>query len=144
MPRTIPASAQKYVKLRAEAQMEDYVRIYRNAPSALNVGTGLIESGEGYIVYEGPARIRNIDGPSPIIIGEGDIAISTTLGSIPLDIDPVPIVDDTLLVIAHKTDPDQVGKTCRITSVMGGGYLVACRTLGLSTISDNRTWAEHE
>jgi len=137
--------AVKYVRVHAEAQMEDTVRIYRNKPSALNTDNGLIEAGQGYIVYEGKARIQNVNGPAPIVISEGDLTFSDTFGSIPVDIDgPIPITDDTLIVLTHKTDPDLVGKSFRITGVHGGGYLMAVRTMHLRTMADNRTWHEHD
>lgn len=145
MPRTISAYALKWVRVRAEAQMQDTVRIYRNKPSALNLDNGLIESSQGYIVYEGPARIHNVNGPAPMIIGEGDLNFPDTFGAIPVDIDgPIPLVDDTLIVLTHKTDPDLVNKSFRVTGVHGGGYLMAVRTLHLRTLAENRVWVEHD
>jgi hypothetical protein len=137
--------AVNYVRNHAEAQMEDTVRIYRNKPSALNVDNGLIESGQGYVVYEGKARIQNINGPAPMIIGEGDLTFSDTYGSIPVDINgPIPVTDDTLLILTHKTDPDLIGKSFRITGVHGGGYLMAVRTIHLRTLAENRTWVAND
>ena len=121
--------------------MEDTVRIYRNAPSALNPDTGIIESGQGYVVYEGAARIYSIEGQSPITLGDGDIQFSNTNCSIPITAES-PRIDDTVEVLTHKTDSSFVGKSFRVTSASGGGYLFAYKRLGLMGISENRNWTE--
>lgn len=139
MSRLPSKRAAKYVRKRVNAQMAYQVEIYRNGTPEFDSDTGVYTATKGQMIYEGKARIWYTDGGGVINTGDGDIVTSGTFVSIPFEAEPVPHVDDTV-VIKVSSDPDMVGKALRIISVDGGSYIHPARKLQVTLWADNRTW----
>lgn len=139
MSRLPSKRATQYVRKRVNAQMSYRVEIYRNGAPEFDSETGVYTATKGLMIYEGIARMYYLDGGGTINVGDGDIVTGGTYISIPFEADPVPHVDDTV-IITKSQDPDLVGAAFRITSVDGGSYLHAARRLQVTVWAPNRTW----
>ena len=136
MPRTVSARAKAYVRRAAEAQFDCTIQIYRNDNSTFNETTGQYEP-QNIMIYEGPARIWELDDAGTLAVGEATYPLRATYCSIPWDHTPVPHNDDTVEVISMPDDPDLPGRTFRIMAVDGGGHMRATRRLHITGIVEN-------
>lgn len=139
MSRLPSQVAARYIRKRVNEQMAYRVQIYRAGAAAFNGTTGVYTTNAKNLIYEGKGRIWYAGGGSAISIGDGDIVITPTYLSIPFETDPVPRVDDVVVVISSP-DPDFIGRTLRITSVDSGSYIHPARKMQVVVWSDNRTW----
>lgn len=139
MSRLPSQAAARYIRKRVNEQMAYRVQIYRNGTPNFDEASGVYTAKKATLVYEGRGRIWYAGGGSAIAIGEGDIVVTPTYLSIPFTADPVPRVDDVVVVI-DSPDSDLLGRTLRITSVDSGSYIHPARKMQVVVWSDNRTW----
>lgn len=136
MPRTISARAKAYVRRAAEAQFDCTIRIYRNDNATFNDVTGEYLP-NNITVYEGSARIWELDDAGMMAVGEATYPLRATYASIPWDHKPVPHNDDTLEILTMPDDSDLPGRTFRVMAVDGGGHMRATRRLHITGIVEN-------
>jgi len=136
VPRTVSPRAKAYVRRSAEAQFDCQIQIYRNNDSTFNETTGKYEP-QNIMIYEGAARIWELDDAGTMAVGEATYPLRATYCSIPWDHTPVPHNDDTVEVISMPDDPDLPGRTFRIMAVDGGGHMRATRRLHITGIVEN-------
>lgn len=138
MPRTISKRAKAYVRRAAEAQFDCVIKIYRNDPEAttFNETTGKYEP-SNTMVYEGEARIWELDQAGFLAVGEASYPLRATYCSIPWNHTPVPHNDDTIEIVTMPDDPDLPGRTFRVMAVDGGGHMRATRRLHITGIVEN-------
>lgn len=136
MPRTVSARSKEYVRRAAEAQFDCSILIYRNTTSTFDENTGLYEP-VNEVIYEGAARIWELDDAGTLITGEATYPLRATYCSIPWDHQPVPHNDDTVEVVTMPDDPDLPGRTFRVMAVDGGGHMRATRRLHITGIVEN-------
>lgn len=136
MPRTVSKRSKAYVRRAAEAQFDCTIQIYRNNGATLDNETGKYNPSNA-LIYEGPARIWELDDAGTLAVGEATYPLRATYASIPWDHEPVPHNDDTLEVISMPDDPDLPGRTFRVVAVDGGGHMRATRRLHITGIVEN-------
>lgn len=136
MPRTVSARAKAYVRRAAEAQFDCEILIYRNSNSSFNETSGKYEP-VNETIYEGPARIWELDDAGVLAVGEATYPLRATYCSIPWDHQPVPHNDDTIEVVTMPDDPDLPGRTFRVMAVDGGGHMRSTRRMHITGIVEN-------
>ena len=136
MPRTKSQRAVDYVRRAAEYQFDCLIRITRNREPAFNESTGLYNTVSDQ-VYEGLARIWEIDSGGVLVVGNATIPLHSTFCSIPWNHSPVPRNDDTVEVLYMPDDPNLPGQTFRIMAVDGGGFMRATRRMHITGIVEN-------
>jgi hypothetical protein len=136
MPRTVSHRSKSYVRRAAEAQFDCQIRITRNTETAFNATTGAYTP-VSTTVYEGAARIWELDDAGQLSIGEATFPLRATYCSIPWDHQPVPHNDDTIEVLVMDDDPDLPGRTFRVMAVDGGGHMRATRRMHITGIVEN-------
>jgi hypothetical protein len=136
MPRTISKRSVAYVRRAAEYQFDCTIRITRNGEPAFNTTTGSYNT-VSTTVYEGNARIWELDDAGAISVGEATFPLRSTYCSIPWDHQPVPHNDDTIEILTMPDDPDLPGRTFRIMAVDGGGHMRATRRMHITGIVEN-------
>jgi len=136
MPRTVSHRSKAYVRRAAEAQFDCSIRITRNLEQAFDDQTGSYTP-HSDLVYEGPARIWELDDAGMISVGEATFPLRATYCSIPWDHTPVPHNDDTIEVLVMDDDPDLPGRSFRVMSVDGGGHMRSTRRMHITGIVEN-------
>lgn len=136
MPRTISKRSAAYVRRAAEYQFDCQIRITRNGTPTFNETTGTYNT-VSVTVYEGAARIWELDDAGALVTGEATFPLRATYCSIPWDHQPVPHNDDTIEVLVMPDDPDLPGRTFRVMAVDGGGHLRATRRMHITGIVEN-------
>lgn len=137
-------------KVFAERNMVDEVTIWRPAEPVLLSYDGKLMSQVDIYVYEGPARVWNVQGPLTMGIGDEPTYYSQTFCSIPLSYpDPFsnptmpipesPRVDDIVQIFQHR-DPLMLDRFFRVVDVEAGGLLPACRRMQLVGIQASKQW----
>ena len=136
MPRTVSARSKAWVRRSAEAQFDCEIRITRNGEPVFNPTTGAYNT-VSTLVYEGTARIWELDDAGALITGEATFPLRATYCSIPWNHQPVPHNDDTIEILVMDDDPDLPGRTFRIMAVDGGGHMRATRRMHITGIVEN-------
>jgi hypothetical protein len=136
MPRTVSHRAKAYVRRAAEAQFDCSIIIRRNTEQAFNPTTGTYTP-VSTLVYEGAARIWELDDAGVLAVGEATYPLRATYCSIPWDHQPVPHNDDTIEVVTMPDDPDLPGRTFRVMAVDGGGHMRSTRRMHITGIVEN-------
>jgi len=136
MPRTVSHRSKAYVRRAAEAQFDCVITITRALSPTFNTTTG-VYSPTSTTVYEGPARIWELDQAGTLTVGEATYPLRATYCSIPWDHQPVPHNDDTIEVIKMDDDPDLPGRSFRVMAVDGGGHMRATRRMHITGIVEN-------
>lgn len=147
VPRYSTRAAAFAARAYAERNMIDEVLLWRPKAPVL-VDDGTLESQVDFVVWQGKARVWNVQGPLTMGIGDEPTYYSQTFCSFPLevrsapDVEPValsPRVDDVARVLAHR-DPLMVGRHFRVVDVDAGGLLPACRKVQLVGIQASKQW----
>jgi hypothetical protein len=136
MPRTVSHRSKAYVRRAAEAQFDCEIIIWRNTDVAFNDTTGDFTP-VSTKVYEGAARIWELDDAGMIAVGEATFPLRATYCSIPWNHTPVPHNDDTIEVIRMDDDPDLPGRSFRVMAVDGGGHMRSTRRMHITGIVEN-------
>jgi len=136
MPRTVSARSKAYVRRAAEAQFDCEIRITRNGAPVFDPSTGSYNT-DSTAIYEGAARIWELDDAGMISVGEATFPLRATYCSIPWNHEPVPHNDDTIEVLVMDDDPDLPGRTFRVMSVDGGGHMRSTRRMHITGIVEN-------
>jgi hypothetical protein len=136
MSRTVSKRSKAYVRRAAEAQFDCVIKIIRNTDQAFNAITGAYTP-VSTPVYEGVARIWEVGDAGFFADGEATFPLRSTYCSIPWDHEPVPHNDDTIEIVSMPDDPDLPGRTFRVMTVEGGGYMRATRRMRITGIVEN-------
>jgi hypothetical protein len=136
MPRTVSARSKAYVRRAAEAQFDCTIKITRAGSPILNTTTGTLTP-TSTLIYEGLARIWELDDAGMLSVGEATFPLRATYCSIPWDHTPVPHNDDTIEVLTMPDDPDLPGRSFRIMAVDGGGHMRSTRRMHITGIVEN-------
>jgi hypothetical protein len=136
MPRTVSQRSKAYVRRAAEAQFDCTIKITRNGEPILDTTTGKYHT-VSTDVYSGAARIWEVGDAGFFADGEATFPLRSTYCSIPWDHEPVPHNDDTIEILTMPDDPDLPGRTFRVMTVEGGGYMRATRRLRITGIVEN-------
>ena len=122
----------------AESLMDSQIKISRPG-RAYDPVTRRDSNTAGDLIYEGKARIWEVPGGSTAIIGDDEIVMTSTYMSVPYSA-PMPEADD-LIVIVDSVDPDLIGRTVNIDSIVRGGSLAASRQFSVTLSSSKKgTW----
>jgi hypothetical protein len=121
------AMAQPRAQDYAEGNMQAVVRITRPAPNDFDRSTGTWTNPTDINVYEGPARIYEMNGGLTYALGEEAQYFSQSYVSVPLSA-PLIQVNDDVRVLIHP-DSTLVGRHYRVSGVDNGGLLAAVRRL---------------
>lgn len=135
----VSSRTQRYVRARARANMLGVVQIIRAVKPTYDAITLLMTAASAQTVYEGAARIYAAQASAPIYVGEGIIATTGTIVSLPYDA-AVPKVDDIVVVVTFGSDPALETDTLLIKDVGGGGLIRATRQLACVAYQANRWW----
>lgn len=133
------ALVSRYVQRYAEYNMTAGVRIMRMTDVLFGSDTGVVEAQESELVYEGPARVYTISGPSTYNLGEEPQYFSGSYVTVPITADPVPMVDDVVEVLTHL-DPAVVGRRFRVMDVESGGQYPGYRRLQVTGVQSSKQW----
>jgi hypothetical protein len=136
MPRTVSHRSKAYVRRAAEAQFDCVIQITRAGEPIFDDTTGTYTP-TATLVYEGVARIWELDQAGTLSVGEATFPLRATYCSIPWDHEPVPHNDDIIEVLVMNDDPDLPGRTFRVMSVDGGGHMRATRRMHITGIVEN-------
>ena len=120
------------------------LEVTRQLVSSLDEVTGLITTtfdGE-FTGYAGSGRFWLSNDGVVTNVGEGDYSTISTNISIPWDADPVPELDEYVVITSSYEDSTLEGKIYRIMGVDGGGFLRAARRLQVVAVSENRDTRE--
>jgi hypothetical protein len=131
------SAASMQVTAFSEATMRSTVRITRsNLSGTLNYDTGLVDD-PSVVIYEGKARISQVRGGSPMLLGDEQEFFSTVSVAIPLSA-PQVIIDDTVEILSGP-DPHVVNRMFRVTDTEGGGDLPADQVFNALGVARSRT-----
>lgn len=136
MPRTATERQKAYVRASAEFQFACTVRILRPAAADFDEMTGRYTPSSSEI-YEGPARIWDVDEAGVVPVGDGTYAMMASNCSIPWDYVPVPRKDDLVEVVACPGDVSLEGKTFQVQGVNGGGQMRATRRMRITRMAES-------
>jgi hypothetical protein len=139
--RPISERTKNYARLTVLGWHNVEIQIVRQEQSlALNETTGLIEAAfdTGYTGYEGTARFWLSNDGVVAEVGEGDYSTVSTYISLAWDAEPVPELDDYVIITAAYDDPTLVDKVFRIKGIDGGGFMRAARRLTVVADTSNR------
>lgn len=130
--------AKSYLRRRATEQLWDACRIYKQGKMTVGDNFSARRS-PAVIKYEGACRLWEVPASSQVVIGDSQLVVSQTYLSLPWDA-PVPESDDIVL-ITKSDDPDLVGRTVSIVSVVRGGGLRGTRKFTVKVLdSKKETW----
>lgn len=131
--------AASYVRRRTTERMDDTCRIWTPGKPVLNRNTGTSSRAAEETKYEGPCRFWEVPVSSQVILGEEQVVVTQTFLSLPFDA-PVPESDD-IIKITGSADPDLVGRTVSVISIMRGGGLRASRRFLVRLVDSKKpTW----
>lgn len=151
-PRYSTRAGAYIARVYAERNMIDRVVIWRPTEPILRDFDGKLDSQVDFYVYEGKARVWNVQGPLTMGIGDEPTYYSQTFCSIPLattdpfsspvqEVAESPRVDDIVQVEQHR-DPLMVDRYFRVVDVEAGGSLPASRKMQLVGIQASKQWGK--
>jgi len=149
-PRYSTAAGAYIARVYAERNMDSMVRIWRPDTPDFRAFDGKLRADEMFQVYEGKARVYNVQGPLTMGIGDEPTYYSSTFVSIPLAIiDPYsspvhevaesPRVDDIVQIEKHR-DPLMVDRYFRVMDVEAGSQFPAVRRMQCTGIQASKQW----
>jgi hypothetical protein len=132
--------------------MDSMVRIWRPDTPGFVPEDGQLIAEEMFQVYEGKARIYNVQGPLTMGVGDEPTYYSSTFVSIPLDVEvasefpvlPVPQsprVDDIVQVEKHR-DLLMVNRYFRVVDVEAGSQFPVARKMQVVGIQASKQWGK--
>lgn len=131
--------AAAYVRRRTSERMVDQCRIWTPGPVVLDRTTGKTSRGEDILKYQGMCRFWEQTAGSAALLGDENVTISQTYLSLPYNA-PIPESDD-IVKITMSVDPDLVGRTVKVVSVVRGGGLRASRRFSVQVVESQKpTW----
>lgn len=139
--RPISERTKNYARLTVVGWHNVEIQVVRQTVAALNESTGQIEVTHDteYTGYEGTARFWLSNDGVVTEVGEGDYSTISTYLSLAWDAEPVPELDDYVLITSAYEDPTLEGRVFRITGVDGGGFMRAARRLSVvAAATENR------
>jgi hypothetical protein len=140
MPRPISAWSKRYIKRASEIHMTSEIKIVRPAAIPAPDLDGVITAPtENDVIYQGKARIYEVNPAGGTNVGEIELANRSTNFSIPWN-SSVPDIDDIIEVDGCPEDADLIGRSFRITGVSGGGQTMAVRRISASVLDENNAW----
>ena len=137
--RVISDRTRSYVRKRTLDAMTAQVTIYRMHKPEMDPTSLLIISDTAETIYTGQARIRQVSGAAPILVGEEQLTLAGTAVSIPYDA-ALPRVDDIVVVDSFGTDTELVSRAFQVRDVDGGGLIRAVRTMTCTLYNESRWW----
>lgn len=133
--RKITSFSRSYLRRRATYRMEDECRIWKPGKPVIDPVTKKATREAGETKYEGPCRFWEVSAGSQVVIGEEQITMTQSYLSLPWDA-PIPESDD-VVKLTKSDDPDLVGRTVSIVSMVRGGGLRASRRF-LVQVTDSK------
>ena len=131
--------AAAYVRKRTAERMVDQCRIWKPGPVVLDKVTGKTTRGEAILKYQGVCRFWEVTSGQQALLGDEQVVMSQTYLSLPYNA-PIPESDDIVL-ITTSVDPDLVGRTVKVVSVVRGGGLRASRRFLVQVVESQKpTW----
>lgn len=131
--------ASSYVRRRTTDRMVDACKIWKPGAPVVDPVTKKASRSAGELKYEGPCRFWEVSAGSQVIIGDEQVTMTNAYLSVPYNT-PVPESDDIVQITASD-DPDLVGRTVHIISMVRGGGLRASRVFQVSVTDSKRsTW----
>lgn len=129
MTSPITAQARQWVRARATEVMEYTCLITRGSTLEGYDESTLVFTADGprEMVYEGPCRIWELGGLSPIVLGDTETYQQTTQLSIPWDTEEIIMRYDQVEILTAPQDSQLVGERFEIQNVVKGGELRATR-----------------
>ena len=120
------------------------IEVVSQLVSSLDDATGMITTtfDGGFTGYAGSGRFWLSNDGVVSSAGDGDYSTISTNISIPWDADPVPALDEYVVITSAYEDSTLEGKIYRIMGVDGGGFLRAARRLQVVAVSENRDTRE--
>jgi hypothetical protein len=138
-------AAKGATKVQLEAEMTSVVTITRGNEGVLGADGSLTMDPDAPVVYTGPARLGNAQGPVTYSLGEEVQFFSSGSCTIPIG-DPgtaedVPQVND-LVHIDAGDDPGLVGRNFRVVDVEAVGMLPGGRRLQIVGVQRAPNWVD--
>ena len=131
--------ARAYVRTRTTDRMTDACRIFKPGPAVLDRSTGKTTRAAGTTKYEGPCRVFEQQAGTIVQSGEEEVVVTVSYLTLPWNA-PIPESDDVVL-ITSSDDPDLVGRTVTIVSMVRGGGLRASRRFQIQIVTSKKeTW----
>ena len=142
---TVSERTKRYARMRAKDHMSAMVSVYRPEDPQIqfNDATGISEVPAHQKVYEGVARVWNIDTSGTLILGEADVAVASTNVSIPYDGSIEVRNGDVVYVLAHDSVAYQ-GKAYTVQSVTYGGYMDATIRMSCTGLTASNSWEPYD
>lgn len=138
MPGVSPFAA-AYVRRRAALWMQDACQIWTPGPVVKDPVTFHGTRSQGTNKYDGPCRFWEVAAGQQALLGDQQIVFSQSYLALPYSA-PVPETDD-IVKITQSVDPDLVGRTVEVISVIRGGGLRASRRFLVRVLdSKSSTW----
>jgi hypothetical protein len=128
--------ARTYVRIRTADRMTDECQIYTPGPPVLDKATGKTTRGAGTVKYQGVCRVFEQQAGAIVYIGDQQVTTTVSYLTIPFDA-PLPETDD-VVVITKSDDPDLVGRTVSIQSMVRGGGLRASRRFQVLIVTSKK------
>lgn len=102
----------------ARTLMTDTWRCERGSAPVFDDVTGEWTSPPGEVVYDGPGRLRDVDGDAPRTVAQGETTVASSLRlSLPVETSTLVAVDDFLVCTASVEDVSLVGTRVRVTDL---------------------------
>lgn len=139
MIRVISDRTRAYVRKRVLEAMTANVTIYRMVKPALDTNTLFVTATSAETIYTGAARIRQVTGGAPIIVGEEQLSVAGTAISIPFDA-ALPRADDIVVVSSFGPDEELETRAFLVRDVDAGGLIRAARTMTCAIYEESRWW----
>lgn len=117
--------AASYVRSRTSDRMDDECRIFKPGGMVVDPVTHKAKRADAVVKYEGKCRFWEVQAGSQVVIGDQQVVVTQSYLSLPYDA-PVPESDD-IVEITKSVDPDLVGRTVQVVSIVRGGGLRASR-----------------
>jgi hypothetical protein len=117
--------AANYVRNRTTQRMGDKCVIFKPGGMQIDPVTRKAQRAEREVKYEGICRFWEIQAGAQSVIGDQQVVVTQSFLSLPYDA-PVPESDD-IVQIVESADPDLVGRTVQVVSIVRGGGLRASR-----------------
>lgn len=125
-----------------EANMWAQIEILRGERGSFNETTGKLGGmANATTIYEGKARIRNINGAGVILVGEENVDTATTLISIPWG-EVIPRRNDLVHVLGDDSaDAEPDGQWFRVLDYESGGLFGEARRMSCVVWRDSSRWS---